>query len=503
MKLLKNLPGWRCHIFLFALFLFWAAISQSQPILKWPNESSYNEYWEFTPNGNKILVGIRNCSTKRIWDIKTGSLITLDTGCPFGDTGIEFQPNGNLALTSFYFNDSIRIWDINSGKVKYLLKGNYGEFSPDGNLILTSSPKSDSTMIWDASTGKLMYSRSGAYSEFSRDGKWIFNSIDIQGPDTVKINIIETITGKIYRSYIDNNFNDFLVSGDSKYLIVSSYYEQKCPHYEQKIINISSGKQVSSLMFGGYYGYSPQISPDNKWIIFQHLLFGKDLYMEDGRWRQKKWKVKSKLFQLSTGKLIKTFNSRCCECPYQGIPHPVEIHFSPDGKYFLKNIDFKNPALVESATGKLLFKLKKPWDENVVFDLSVKFSKNGNLIATSQADRTKIWDNKTGKQIWDIEGYIWDFHPYLPLLLIGNDEMCTIVSSSSGKPLISFDYIGLNDWVVLHPSGLFDASPWAMEKLYFDYDDEEIELSKLKDKYYEPGLWEKVMSGETIRAIEN
>ncbi len=55
-----------------------------------------------------------------------------------------------------------------------------------------------------------------------------------------------------------------------------------------------------------------------------------------------------------------------------------------------------------------------------------------------------------------------------------------------------------NKWVHIHPSGFFDASPEAMELMYWTKGLEIIEFSQLKDRYWLPGLWEKVMKGEKL-----
>ncbi|MFN5910226.1 MAG: hypothetical protein ACK45H_02725, partial [Bacteroidota bacterium] len=46
-----------------------------------------------------------------------------------------------------------------------------------------------------------------------------------------------------------------------------------------------------------------------------------------------------------------------------------------------------------------------------------------------------------------------------------------------------------NKWVHIHPSGLFDASPQAMELMYWTKGLEVIEFAQLKDRYWVPGLW--------------
>lgn len=61
-----------------------------------------------------------------------------------------------------------------------------------------------------------------------------------------------------------------------------------------------------------------------------------------------------------------------------------------------------------------------------------------------------------------------------------------------------------NDWAITTPSGLFDASPGAMEMMYFLSGEEVIELEQLKERYYEPGLISKVLglaSGE-LRKVD-
>ena len=65
------------------------------------------------------------------------------------------------------------------------------------------------------------------------------------------------------------------------------------------------------------------------------------------------------------------------------------------------------------------------------------------------------------------------------------------------------------DWIVSSPNGLFDASPAAMNRMYYtlfvDGDWEVIELEQLKSRYYEPGLLPKLLnnSSEPLRSVKN
>ena len=68
--------------------------------------------------------------------------------------------------------------------------------------------------------------------------------------------------------------------------------------------------------------------------------------------------------------------------------------------------------------------------------------------------------------------------------------------------------LGKKDWVVMNEEGLFDASPNAMNILFykvkFKEEVEIVDLEQLKARYYEPGLLPKLMgvSDERIRPIE-
>lgn len=55
-----------------------------------------------------------------------------------------------------------------------------------------------------------------------------------------------------------------------------------------------------------------------------------------------------------------------------------------------------------------------------------------------------------------------------------------------------------NKWVHLTEDGYFDASPKAMESMYWVKGLNIIEFSQLKDRYWVPGLWERLMDGKPL-----
>jgi WD40 repeat protein/uncharacterized caspase-like protein len=84
------------------------------------------------------------------------------------------------------------------------------------------------------------------------------------------------------------------------------------------------------------------------------------------------------------------------------------------------------------------------------------------------------------------------------------DHSVKIWNANTGKNLLTYIILGQEDWVVTSPSGLFDASPGAMSKLYYNVDMELIDIEQLKERYYEPGLASKILAyaNEEIRPVE-
>jgi len=91
----------------------------------------------------------------------------------------------------------------------------------------------------------------------------------------------------------------------------------------------------------------------------------------------------------------------------------------------------------------------------------------GNLLISYEDGSIGIWDIQNSKEL--LRSYYFDGDP--------------------------------NKWVHIHPSGLFDASPEAMDMMYWIKGFEVIEFTQLKDRYWLPDIWKKVISGETLPEV--
>lgn len=85
------------------------------------------------------------------------------------------------------------------------------------------------------------------------------------------------------------------------------------------------------------------------------------------------------------------------------------------------------------------------------------------------------------------------------------DGTITFWNLDKGEELASLYSIDSINWVAVSPTGLFDATPGVMDLLYFVIGTEVVELEQLKERYFEPGLLQKLLgySTERLRPVEN
>jgi WD40 repeat protein len=203
----------------------------------------------------------------------------------------------------------------------------------------------------------------------------------------------------------------------------------------------------------------------------------------------------ARIWDSASGKLLQTLKGHTSD-GYSTV-------FSPDGKTVLTASGDNTARIWDSASGKLLQTLEGH-TSNVH---SAVFSSDGKTVLTASGDNTaRIWDSASGKLLQTLEG-----HTALVNSAVFSPDGKTVVTSSADGSIIFWDKMSgellvqhflfdsdPNKWVHLHSSGLFDASPEAMELMYWTKGLEIIEFSQLKDRYWLPGLWEKVMKGEPL-----
>ncbi len=261
------------------------------------------------------------------------------------------------------------------------------------------------------------------------------------------------------------------ITSDGKYWIEIS-------NKEIKFINRSNKKKQIRLRVGKYEEVAC-ISPDNKYLLTVNTSVKSDsLYLYDIKMNRKIWSLES--------------NDR---------------------------IHFENAIITDNNLLYMMF-----WDSILAFDINSKkvshifnistdkfnsmfVCPDNSLLIASENNKITLWDLKTFQKKWAIID-----ENRIKSTCISGDKKYVITGNNNGyisfrdinngNEIIRVYLFGTNDYVVYHKSGLFDATPAAMNKLYYVQGLEIIDFNQLKDRYWEPGLWKKIMDGEELRDVQ-
>ena len=463
---------------------------------------------DLSPDGETIVTD--NGDVFMLWNNKGDLIAKLDRSAE-GHFLSEISRNNEYLLTIAVSDKTIKIWSLKNGDLIKTFLGHTksvlsASFSLDSKLIVSSS--SDKTAkIWEVSSGILLHDLKGRSNEirhasFQEDD----NSIMINHKDFIVLcnaqngSAIHSSKNKYYTSDLSTNGNDLVTSSDGQ-IKIWDLKTRKIKH------NINaSHNQIVSCVF----------SPDDSYIL-----------SGSGDNTAKIWEVKS-------GQLKTNFEGHSAMV--------ITAVYSPDGTMILTGSDDKTAKLWRVSNGELLNTFKGH-ETGVV---SVNFSHDGSKLLTGSYDGTvKIWSTSKFKEIESAKlsnrgMYCAVFNPNdngitvaladgIGVIIRGNSitkleghngKVISCEYNQDGKKIITSSGDGSfilwnaesgeqlirqfifdsdpNLWVHLHPSGLFDASPEAMELMYWTKGLEVIEFAQLKDRYWLPGLWEKVMKGEPL-----
>lgn len=448
--------------------------------------SDYVNAVQFSADGKKII-SAANDNTAKIWDANTGELLTGLEGHVYRINAAQFIQSGKKIITAADDN-TIRTWDFSTGKLLTNVRDqaasiSAGQLSPDGKKMVlpANAGAADSSLntnsfdvlVWDISSGAIQASLQGHSgninsAQFSAGGnKIVTASID----STVKI--WDAATGKLLTE-IEKKITPARYAGfspDEKEVFTYAW------DGTVQLWDAVTGAFIKELK--GHTGFimSVQFSYNGKIMATAS---------DDHT---------ARLWDLATGNLITTLNG-----------HSGRVNaaaFSHDGKK-IATASFDHTAAVwDAATGTLLAGLQGHTN-----DVSnVLFSPDDTQIITAAADNTvKTWDAAAGKLLQNIalgpNTYLEDIRFTDNQLLASSDNEVKLFNLATGQQLLSLVAIDNTDWAVMHPSGLFDASTGAMEKMYWVKAGEVINLKQLKDRYWQPGLWSKIIEGKPLRNVE-
>ena len=453
-----------------------------------------------------------------LYNVSTGELQYSLEGHTWYILSANFSSDGNYLVTSSSDNTA-HIYNLNTGKLIHILKGRTDfirsvQFSSDDEHIVYCSNRS--AKIFDSSSGMLVHvfkenNERAFLAEFSPNGKLVAIAF---GESLVNIFDVSTgdIISKLKTPFEDKSIRRMHFSPDGDYLIVNDLMGDQAAMFE-----VRTGELLSFQIGRGYE--TPQFSPDNKHYMIQgdiyslstdemiHSFKGSDgMFSPDGKnvalisFDYDNRTSEVLLYDLIYGTLI--FSIDLLE------DRVKSIKFSPDGIFIsvLTNAITDNTKFYNVKTGKL--------DHSITVDNSygVKFTSNDNYIISNSSNAYyQIYNIPTGELLFTYTG---QYNSVNSAQVSYNGNYA--ISAPNDGSLLLFDLpnnrVTLrrfifdsdpNKWVHLHPSGLFDASPEAMEMMYWTKGLEVIQFDQLKDRYWLPGLWKKVMSGEYLPNVRS
>ena len=427
----------------------------------------------FSNNGKKMVLG-KVAGTAQIRDLASGMLLTDLKGYTRPGGLKMFSPDGSKFLITANIDD-FSVWDATNFSQNFSMKIpfhplNRMDFSPDGKTILIS-PGSDTAFLLDSHTGERVQNLKGLsmsvqQPDFSRDGKKILT----MAYDSVA-RVWNAASGELILEIRDslNPISTAEMSEDGNKILTVHRDETV------DIRNGSDGSLIAKLddIINGLQ--SAQFSPDGLKVLTSI-------------------RNVASLWDAQTGVKITDFRGY----ELKGVPL-----FSPDGKRFIINTYRKSAVVFDTANLEPPLVLKA--DQGDFYHFA--FSSTGQEITTAiYGNLVQVWNSADGKLLREIplgvNTTFEDLYLKEDKILASNNSELRLISYSSGKEMIRFYMVDSTDWSVVHESGLFDASPGAMEKMYWVKGSEIIELSQLKARYYQPGLFKMVLEGKDLRNVE-
>lgn len=506
----------------------------------------------FSPDG-KYLASSNFMMTTKLWDIATGQEVRT-----FAGGGAVFSPDGKTLGTS---GMGIKLWNWRTGQEVRTLETSVSmtqiAFSPKGDVVASVDGNINTIKLWDMATGRQLRTLAGHTGmigsvAFSPDGKTLASE---SADQTIKLwnwqtgTQLRTIQAFVSPSPLSRTL---IFSPDGK-MIAGPVAASNVTLWD-----VATGQKLREL------GNNPQMPGFTSLSFFQQgkavasidHSFERVLSQRPSPTRSRRDVGGSntiKIFDVQTGQELRSMDFK----------EPIQsFEFSPDDKVLAIIGAANNPKLLDAATGQEVRALTgyaaqitsagSSVDGNILasgsgdgsirlwdmqrgrqlrtlrrHDSDVKqiaFSQDGKTLASGSSDNIiKLWNIETGKELKSlsindpatqkqVESAVPAFYqgtPYFETavgggkfkIYPGENGKLNIHEGDAVTPSVSLISLNENDWVVITPDGLFDASPEARGLMHYVAGLEPVGLEQMKDVYYVPGLLRKIFRGEPLPRV--
>lgn len=449
------------------------------------------------PSGNYFFSG----SSDRLihqFEIKTGTLVATYTGHQDEVYAIDIHPFKQTFMSGGSFDKSIKEWDMKSKELIRNMNGNVYpvrdlELSPDGNQLLINSydrfggdvygwrldrmdqmvnlgdPAVNYTDMWSNETDLILTGSNGDISIFNYDG--------LEARETY------TMGQPVYNPLIHTTNEKLLVG----------LHED--PYNRSSLVSIYEYDPDKHQLY--HFSYNRDRLPGNQALGFTDD--GKHYFILESNWENNQINK----YEIDTDTLVTSIVDSNHLFP--------DLALSHDGNRIILYSNSK-ATLIQAETGEVLWHI----GEDLPAPLQDVHFINEHLALLSGGD----WSSgfvylididqkhilKKREDFQTAQGAV-TYDPKRKLVISGGDDarVTLMAMDDLSTQLTLFAFAdGKGEWAAIHPSGLFDGSKEAIEHyLYFTYKLEPIQLFQLKERYYEPGLIQKVLGyhSEPLRDI--
>lgn len=436
----------------------------------------------YIPDGSQIAVACADGSML-FFDTASGERIGIMKGYAADVYAGDISSDGNYLATGG--NDSIlRIYEYHSGKLLRAFHAHDGAisrilFNRQGTRLL-STATDQTAYIWDAGTGQRLGTVHADQSDivaiaFSPDGLTVAtgsiagNVIISRSADGLPLKTLQE-SGKAVQC---------IAYSPKGALLAFAGRDGFCQVY-----TVDGSEKLHTLKTDGPAILTMRISPDEKMLACG---------LENGE---------IMVWHLESGQLRNRFYTKAAIS---------DMVFSHKGNLLAAGNGNGESVIIQVASGALLLTLEK-LNSGIQ---CMAFSQNDELLFTgSENGQINTWSAATGGRIHTDGSHKSRVTGLFPdkngryLLSTSQDGSVKTWDMLSGQ--LEFTLLGLpgKEQMLLHHSGLFDLSDGAVPYMHFvvvqpKSAPEVIELQQLKYRYYEPGIWSKVMRNEPFREVNS
>lgn len=337
----------------------------------------------FSKDGKTLVSFSNNDKTANLWDVNTGELKKTFTGL----RRIALSEDGK-SLASSKDDNTIELLDVKTGELKNSLTGHSSEilfiaFSPDGKTLV--SRDKETIKLWNISNGELKSSiaqscnshESKKTTAFSPNGQTLAISSTNRREDGTfykTITLWDMETAQVIRT-LDKNSDSITFSHDGETLFISfNQKETAYVHYPDggmddytetynytQLWDLTTNK-ISKTFRSSHFC---ALSPDG-----QIFVGAQDEYHTSRK------HTSIKIIDMETGNQIKDFPGITAALS----PNGNILAIVSEGRQALKLIDLSSGISIATLPGRIS---------------NFTFSPDGNILAVSDGDTIKLWQEST------------------------------------------------------------------------------------------------------------